>query len=360
MEIGAGTGGTTGFLTRVLPAGRSEYLYTDVSDIFLDFAAERFGDLPFLRTGLFDLEREPAEQGVEEGGWDVVVAANVVHAAKDIRAAVDRARRLLAPGGLLLLVESTGHHPWHDITTGLIEGWQHFEDDLRDESPLLTPDVWVDLLHSAGFAAAVTLPGDNSPAGVLKQHVVMARVEGEATAGTVPAPARAAEPTPETGPAATPTAAASVPVAAAAPVSAAMEAILAAPEDDREELAIGEVRDAVVGVLRLEADRPPARDARLLDLGLDSLMAVRLRNVLQKRLDLPEPLPSTLVFDYPTIRQIARFVLEQYTNDTGPDAVAEPAQGPNSGTTDEAELAGMSDAEVEALLMNRLSAEEFR
>src|SRR5690606_6256725 len=85
IEIGAGTGGTTGFLTPVLPRDRSDYLYTDVSDIFLDFAAQRFADVPFLRTGIFDLEKEPGEQGVEEGSWDVVVAANVVHAARDIR-----------------------------------------------------------------------------------------------------------------------------------------------------------------------------------------------------------------------------------------------------------------------------------
>ncbi len=84
-------------------------------------------------------------------------------------------------------------------------------------------------------------------------------------------------------------------------------------------------------------------------------MAVRLRNLLQKRLELPEPLPSTLVFDHPTIRQIARFVLDRHAP-TGDDqmATAEPA------TTDEEELAGMSDSEVEELLLNRLSAEEFR
>ena len=359
IEIGAGTGGTTGFLTRILPPERSEYLYTDVSDIFLDFAAERFADVPFLRTGLLDLEKDPAEQDVAEGSWDVVVAANVVHAAKDIRAAVDRARRLLAPGGLLLLVESTGHHPWHDITTGLIEGWQHFEDDLRDESPLLTPDVWVDLLRSAGFEAAATLPEAESPAGVLKQHVVMARVAGEAAAAVElqrdPAETRTVVPAaPE---ATAPATAATQPAPAAARVSAAMAAIVEAPEGDREEMAIAEIRDAVIGVLRLEADRPPSRDARLLDLGLDSLMAVRLRNMLQKRLELPEPLPSTLVFDYPTIRQIARFIIERYA---APETTAEPTADPEGGSADEADLAGMSDAEVEALLMNRLSAEEFR
>lgn len=354
LEIGAGTGGTTGFLTGVLPADRSDYLYTDVSDIFLDFAAERFSEIPFLRTGLFDLEKEPAEQGIAEGAWDVVVAANVIHAARNIREAVDRARRLLAPGGLLLLVESTGHHPWHDITTGLIEGWQHFEDDLRTDTPLLTPDVWVDLLRSAGFEAAATLPEPSSPANVLKQHLVLARVEGSAPTAQAlsQAPGKQAA---EQQDAAAAGPSDPAPIAEAPGHSAAMAAILEAPEGDREELAIAEIRDAVIAVLRLEADRPPARDARLLDLGLDSLMAVRLRNLLQKRLELPEPLPSTLVFDHPTIRQIARFILSRHAADAveGPIAPEQPA-------TDEAQLADLSESEVEAMLLNRLSAEEFR
>lgn len=358
LEIGAGTGGTTAFLTSVLPEDRSDYLYTDVSDIFLDFAAERFGNIPFLRTGLFDLEKEPVDQGIPEGEWDVVVAANVIHAARNIREAVNRARRLLAPGGILLLVESTGHHPWHDITTGLIEGWQHFEDDLRTDTPLLTPDVWVELLRSEGFEAAATLPEAASPASVLKQHLVLARVEGSAPAAHSIAPRSLgtfAEPQSTNEAQSGASARAEQLVDEAPSLSAAMTAILSAPEGDREELAISEIRDAVVAVLRLEADRPPARDARLLDLGLDSLMAVRLRNLLQKRLELPEPLPSTLVFDHPTIRQIARFILDRHAHKGAEEvATAEPA------TTGEAELAGMSDSEVEALLLNRLSSEEFR
>jgi SAM-dependent methyltransferase/acyl carrier protein len=350
LEIGAGTGGTTASLVRVLPADRTDYLYTDVSEIFLDYAGSRFADVPFLRTGLFDLEKEPAEQGYGEGEWDVVVAANVVHAARDIRGAVDRVRRLLAPGGIVLLVESTGHHPWHDITTGLIEGWQHFEDDLRTDTPLLTPEMWVELLRSAGFAAAATLPGDSSPAGVLKQHVVIASVGGVAAADAPPA--MSVLPKPMEEPATSAPAAARAATDPSPPVSAALAAILDAPEADREEIAAAQVRDAVVAVLRLDPDRPPARDARLMDLGLDSLMAVRLRNMLQQKLELAEPLPSTLVFDYPTIRQIARFVVKR-------SADAPSATTASSAPTVEQDLAGLTDEEVEALLITRLEAEEI-
>lgn len=351
LEVGAGTGGTTAPLLRALPQDRTTYTYTDVSDIFLDFAATRFGDTPFLRTALFDLEKEPEGQGFAAGSQDIVVAANVIHAARDIRKAVERVKRLLAPGGMLLLVESTGHHPWHDITTGLIEGWQHFEDDLRTDTPLLTPQQWNTLLSEAGFEDVAALPTAGSPAEILKQHVLIARAPAAAATATVASTTQSAPVTPperrQVHVAPSP-----APVTGAQEASEVVRQIAQAPAEEREEIAASLVRDVVMAVLRSDPNRPPSRDARLLDLGLDSLMAVRLRNQLQKKLGLREALPSTLVFDYPTIRHIAKLIVKRAV----PDQPVVPEQ-PTAAEAAPPDLASMSDAEVEAMLLKRLESE---
>ena len=52
LEIGAGTGGTTSYVLPHLPSGRVEYVFTDVSQLFLERAAAQFGTCDFLRTSL--------------------------------------------------------------------------------------------------------------------------------------------------------------------------------------------------------------------------------------------------------------------------------------------------------------------
>ena len=54
LEIGAGTGGTTSYVLPRLPAGKVEYVFTDVSQLFLERAVEQFGNYDF---SAYDLAR---------------------------------------------------------------------------------------------------------------------------------------------------------------------------------------------------------------------------------------------------------------------------------------------------------------
>ena len=108
LEVGAGTGATTGSVLSVLPAG-TEYDYTDVSAGFFAAAEERFGGSGVeLRYRALDIERDPGDQGFGAHGVDVVVAANVLHATRDLGESLSHCRKLLAPSGLLVLVEGDG------------------------------------------------------------------------------------------------------------------------------------------------------------------------------------------------------------------------------------------------------------
>ncbi|MPY80191.1 MAG: amino acid adenylation domain-containing protein [Actinophytocola sp.] len=148
LEVGAGTGGATAAVLPRLPAGSVEYTFTDISPFFLATARDRFADRPDLRFEVLDIEAGTTA----DGGYDVVLAADVLHATADVRATLRAVRRLLRPGGLLVLLEVTRKVAWGDLVFGALEGWWRFTDtDLRPDYPLLAVPQWQEVLADAGF-----------------------------------------------------------------------------------------------------------------------------------------------------------------------------------------------------------------
>ncbi|HOV85964.1 MAG TPA: SDR family NAD(P)-dependent oxidoreductase [Syntrophobacteraceae bacterium] len=164
LEIGAGTGSTTARLLPHLPDDRTEYVFTDVSHLFLNGARKRFQEHPFVSYRLLDIERDPQSQGFEPGRFDLVLASNVLHATRDLRESLQHVRQLLASGGVLMLLETTGAVRWLDLVFGLTEGWWRFSDhDLRPSSPHLSAGQWKTLLDSHGFEDTVSISPDDPP-----------------------------------------------------------------------------------------------------------------------------------------------------------------------------------------------------
>jgi len=152
LEIGAGTGSLTREVLPLLPADRTEYLFTDIGPTFVNAARKQFADCPFIDYQIFDIERDPASQGLDPGSFDLVLGSLVVHATADLKQTIANLRRCLAPDGMLLLLEFFPHRPaWNNIF-GLLEGWWRFADaELRPRSPLLEQDRWLDLLRECGL-----------------------------------------------------------------------------------------------------------------------------------------------------------------------------------------------------------------
>ncbi len=138
---------------------KPDYHFTDLSDLFLSRAEERFAAYPFVSYGIMDIEKPLAEQGQQPHSFDVIVAANVLHATRNLDETLAHVQELLAPGGLLILFETTAHLTWFDITTSLIEGWGLYEDGWRHDNPLLPPKQWQAALQSNWLYPGDSVPG---------------------------------------------------------------------------------------------------------------------------------------------------------------------------------------------------------
>jgi len=113
LEIGAGTGGATLPILKALggmddstPPRFLSYEVTDITTGFFDKLqpkTEVWGNLVSYKK--LDIEQDVGDQGFETEYYDLVIAANVLHATTNIHRTMSNVRRLLKPGGTLLLIE---------------------------------------------------------------------------------------------------------------------------------------------------------------------------------------------------------------------------------------------------------------
>jgi acyl transferase domain-containing protein/protein-L-isoaspartate O-methyltransferase len=161
LEIGAGSGSTTEAALAALAGHAVAYTVTDIAPTLVQRTADAMQGRAGLEFSVLDIERDPIEQGFPEGAYDLVIAANVLHATADLRQSTRHAARLLAPNGVLLLLEGTRPEPWVDVTFGLTEGWWRFRDeDVRREYPLVSVEQWTEVLRSTGYTEVSALPED--------------------------------------------------------------------------------------------------------------------------------------------------------------------------------------------------------
>ncbi|MBP0038866.1 MAG: type I polyketide synthase [Roseofilum sp. SID1] len=81
----------------------------------------------------------------------------------------------------------------------------------------------------------------------------------------------------------------------------------ASPEE-RQEILIEHIRGQVVQVLGLSSSQLPEMNLGFMEIGMDSLMAVELKNRLQNQLE--THLPETIAMEYPTIAKLSLYVEE--------------------------------------------------
>ena len=176
LEIGGGTGSATSSILPQIPAGRAEYIFTDVTPLFTSKAQKKFADFPFVKYKVLDIEKDPLEQGFDPHSFDIIIAANVLHATEDLRETIARVRGLLASEGTLLLLEGTRPLRFGDLIVGLTDGWWKFSDtDLRPSHALVPNQQWRALLMENGFTQIEVSPQYEPNSVLACQSVIVAQ-----------------------------------------------------------------------------------------------------------------------------------------------------------------------------------------
>ncbi|RKK66596.1 Nonribosomal peptide synthetase 14 [Fusarium oxysporum] len=153
LEIGAGTGGTTNSALKCLNASFASYTYTDISPGFFEKAASAFASHAHkMIFKTLDIERDPVEQGFKLHSFDVIIAANVLHATKHLEETISNCHKLLKPGGRMVLLEITSEALWIQTIFSALPGWWLGQEEGRMNHPTVSIGEWDDILRRQGFS----------------------------------------------------------------------------------------------------------------------------------------------------------------------------------------------------------------
>ncbi|RJE19312.1 polyketide synthase [Aspergillus sclerotialis] len=159
LEIGAGTGSATLPILDALTGGKrnlfQHYTFTDISSGFFPKAMEKFSKWKDSMTfQALNIEEAPETQNFDLESYDLIIAANVLHATAQIKRTMSHVRSLLKPGGSLLLIESTKPTTYRSFIFGTLPGWWLGSSERKWDGPILTVEEWDYYMKETGFGGA--------------------------------------------------------------------------------------------------------------------------------------------------------------------------------------------------------------
>ncbi|CAG9990181.1 unnamed protein product [Clonostachys byssicola] len=151
LQVGAKANTYTEVVLEALGAGSDDgdaarfarYTFAPSSPELLQSVKERFeaheGVMDFKEL---DIDEDPTAQSFEQGSYDLIIACEALFKAKSVSETLRNLRKLLKPGGRVLLVEPTQDELAFTFAFGLLPGWS---------GRSYRPDEWKSLLRESGF-----------------------------------------------------------------------------------------------------------------------------------------------------------------------------------------------------------------
>ena len=158
LQIGAGTGAATKAIFNEIGPNFSSYTFSDLSTS--RNASTEPWNAPHLHKMVFktlDIRQDPVAQGFIQQSYDLVAACLVSYSSAVLEQTLQNARRLLKPGGYLIILEllpvKSSVYP---LILGTIPGLWQGTDEGRALSPAISLSDWDHLLQRSGFSGCNT------------------------------------------------------------------------------------------------------------------------------------------------------------------------------------------------------------
>ncbi len=155
LELGSSLGLAVSFVRSQLPPDQIEHTLISISED-PDSATPLPGSAPAGEERTLDLDESLIEQGLSDASLDLLVLPTGLCLSGRPEADLERIRRLLKPGGLLIGLEATRQTPWRNLLMGAL-GRRRFPPDTAPKTLSPGQSISRDLLEAAGFGQVTSL-----------------------------------------------------------------------------------------------------------------------------------------------------------------------------------------------------------
>ncbi|KAJ5758973.1 hypothetical protein N7520_006129 [Penicillium odoratum] len=154
LEIGAGAGENTEWILSGMQRSFASYTYTDILDSQFDQAQDKFKEYQTkMAFKVLDVEKDVVEQGFAPESFDLVIALLALYATSSLETTLSNVRRLIKPGGYLLLLELVNPSVLRfGLVLGGLPAWWMGHSEGRTLSPCISTEEWNDLMGKTGFS----------------------------------------------------------------------------------------------------------------------------------------------------------------------------------------------------------------
>ncbi|KAI1764150.1 fatty acid synthase S-acetyltransferase [Hypoxylon sp. FL1150] len=168
LEIGNGRGSAASeVLGRLTTSDGQHILCNKYTFTSTGYISDKDQSKPFSRMdySTLDISQDLTEQGFGDRTFDLIIVNNVIHNTQAVKTSLANCRRLLAPGGKLLLRELSSSSRLVNYLFGSQQRWWAAETDGRATGLCLSTKQWEHELTTAGISqiegVAVDSAGDN-------------------------------------------------------------------------------------------------------------------------------------------------------------------------------------------------------
>ncbi len=172
LEIGAGVGGVSLDIIPAISDRNVKYMFTDVSQFFINKAQQNFSEYSFVEYGLFDINKPYWKQGIKNSEYDIIICNNVLHNAKSLPDVMHNFREILVEGGAIIIADTTGEN--YSLLTSMEfhAGLNQFEDFRKEENQVFVKyEQWLEVFENENISLSAVYPPEDDVLSVSRQAV---------------------------------------------------------------------------------------------------------------------------------------------------------------------------------------------